>query len=166
METPLSMPTIRDQRRGRTVASFRDARGAVLAVHELLRHGIAADCIAMQPAAMSVPNVLARTPRDRHVLARRATVASALVATVAFIAVAPSLAAVFLAPVVGCIAGAIVGEAVRLPARVLGWRIARARRRVDAQRFDIVVAGVADVAEHELARWWDPEAPPSRRSAA
>jgi len=40
-------------------------------------------------------------------------------------------------------------------------RIERAGRLVRARAFEVMVATDPDDAEHELATWWDPAAPPA-----
>jgi hypothetical protein len=76
----------------------------------------------------------------------------ALVGTLAPLALA--------AAVVGAIGGVVAGVVQHRRAKVMTWGIERPE--LVPHSFDVVVNEDPDQAGHELARWWDPDAPPAR----
>jgi hypothetical protein len=166
MPAHLSAPSIRDRRRGRTVASYFDARGAVLAVTTLRRRGFSPDAIAVQPGMMSLEGrVLERPDRAPDWMAP-ALVGSA-VFTLLLVLGRHTVGAVSMAVGLALGAAGLARLAVRVRRRRADTRLDRASGRVVAKRFDVVVTERDQEAEHVLASWWDPEAlpaPPASRS--
>jgi hypothetical protein len=148
------------------VASYRDVRGAALAARELIERGFDPDEVAVQPATMTIDRRACRALMDERRLVIRTAIAAAATTFVAVVIVLGfGLGAAIVALLTAAVAAAIgVGIAALLRRRAES-RSQRAAGIVRADRFDIVVPpALAGEAEHELATWWRPDAPP--RSAA
>jgi hypothetical protein len=162
MRSLVQEPIIKDRRTGPTVASYRDVRGAALAAHELVERGFAPEEVTVQPAAMTIDRHACRVLMDERRLLARVAIGSA-VATFAAVVVTlgVGVGAVIVALLAaGLAAGIGVGVASVMRRRVEA-RTHQAARIIRAERFDVVVAPQrADEAEHELATWWRPDAPP------
>ncbi len=153
------------------IGCFESVEGAALAVSHLVAlHHDPAD-LAIAPRAFEVVDSDCLRVRVRRG-ARRGAAASALV--VGGLAVATSLGLDTLArwvlPLI--LLAAIIGGGVGLMVAVIQHRRARTTTftgkppELRPTVFDVVVDGDADGARFDLARWWDPAAPPVQRDLA
>jgi hypothetical protein len=149
------------------VASYATFDGALRAATHLVE-------LEYQPADVAI------SPRDFHVVdhdrllprlvraARRGAVFVASAAagmwlawTVGASALAGTLIPLTIAAgIAGALAGAVVGVVQHRRARVVTW--GNRRPELEPTAFDVVVGADPARADHDLARWWDPAAPPAR----
>lgn len=163
--TSLHAPRIASDR-GKRVASFRDLHGAALAVRRLLEAGFAHDQVFVRPAGMTpLDGALVRASRAS---ARRVARLSAISAGSTLLVLLATGAGWWAALITAVLVGLGLGVALLLADRLHGAHLRRRRRHaaqlVRAGRFDVVATEQQQVAEHELASWWDPRAVPSGRS--
>jgi hypothetical protein len=162
MERHLPMPEIASRGRGRAVAAYRNLRGAALASERLAATGTDFGDVSVRPVLLSADRTAFRRLPDEERQRRRSAAVGALVgfgAVVAAAGVRP-LTVLVAAAVAGVAAIAAVGL-VLLLRRWHALRIRRAGRTVQARAFEVLVSSHPDDAEHELATWWDPAAPPA-----
>lgn len=161
MAAQISSPNLSTRTRGRTVATYRDLRGAALALERLESSGVDVRDVTVRPVGLDVDDVVLTRLADRDRLLRRWCTSTAVLVgtvTVVVLGVRP-LSLLAAGAAAGAAALAAVG-AVRLRRAAVRRRIQRAATVVRARAFDLVVERDAWQVEHELARWWDPEAPP------
>lgn len=156
----LRTPQLASVTTSKRIASYSDVRGAALAVEHLLGRGFEPRDVQVRPAELRIrPIALAPVPDEP----RRLGVVIVALLTVALwtrwhgATSSQLLLAITAAALVGGLAYAAEAGALRLRRR----RRRRAGNTVVARRFEVLVARDHQRAEHELARWWDPEAPPA-----
>ena len=162
MERHLPMPEIASRGRGRAVAAYRSLRGAAMASERLAATDVDFGDVSVRPVLLSADRTAFRRLPDEE---RQRRWSAGVGALVGFGAV---VAATGVRPVTVLLAVAAAGvaaiTAVGLVVLMRGWharRIRRAGRTVQASAFEVLVSSHPDDAEHELATWWDPAAPPA-----
>jgi hypothetical protein len=151
--------------RGTAVASYRDLRGAALAVRYLMSRGWSGDNVLVRPDGLRPkPAALDLVPDEARRVPAIIVGALAGVAVVAIIGL--SIASVTLGIVTAFSAGAAVYAIDDLRLRRRRARVRAAASAVEVERFDVVCSIDAAAANHELARWWDPDARPASARAA
>ena len=161
MERHLPMPEIASRARGRAVAAYRSVRGAALASERLAAADVDFGEVSVRPVILSAdPTALRRLPDEER--QRRWSAWAGASFGVAAIVVAMGLRPLtILVAAAAAGAAAIVSVGVVVVVRRLrARRIERAARTVHARAFEVMVSSHAADAEHELATWWDPAAPP------
>jgi hypothetical protein len=154
--------TTSDERLHR-VASFETAYAAELAADHLAEHGFRREHVGIVPADLRpVEGWWERTRRRPRLVVPMAMGVIALGSLAAVLSLTSGLA-------LGWTLVALVGVSALIGV-MAGWldemladrtrRRARAERRVEAGRFDVVCTEARDRAAHVLARWWDPAARP------
>lgn len=161
MRRHLQMPKLVARVRGRPVAAYRTLRGAALASQRLVAAGHDHSDVTVRPLLLDVQREASRCLPDERAQRRWAAIAAATIASVVAV---PAVGLRPLVVVVVAMAAAVAAlMAIGMVALWRHWtarRIERAARTVRARAFEVVVATAPDDAEHELATWWDPEAPP------
>ena len=160
MRTTLPTPRLGVDCYGDRVASYRTARGASLAARRLDEEGFPTDLVRVRPSGLSLLDTALvdppRRPRRNRAVAFAGLVGVALVASSG-----PSMAAVAAAFVASVAAGLVFLMADDAYLRAFARRVDRASELVRAERFDILCSRRADEANHLLATWWHPDAPPA-----
>jgi hypothetical protein len=159
MHTRLPEPQVSVSKPGSRIASYADLRGAALAVRHLRRCGFDGRVHVRPTAAAPLEGTFVTVPTDPRrsvgVLTGGAVLASILALAGASVGAA----------VVGLPAAAVVGGlAYSADDAMLRLRRRRAHRAASLARvgrWDVVCQDEPEAAEHELARWWDPEALPA-----
>lgn len=158
MATKIETPQITTSAQGAPVATYRDVRGAALALSELAARGVDTTNVRVRPVGVAPVEgslvQVARRPRRRRALLVGAAAAIAVLALAG-----PSLTSVLLAAAVAVVAAWSTLGVEDLRRAWLCWRARRKANVVRAERFEIVCSERADRIAHVLASWWDPEAP-------
>lgn len=142
---------------GRSVAAYRNLRGARLAASHLADKGYDTSAVSIRPRRLR-PNA------SRTSVATASHAVAFGVGAGGFAGVATGLVlgrgvtgALFSLGVIAGLLGALIGIATTT------YRNLRRREHdaveLSAERFEVLYDGATD-AEHELARWWDPDAVP------
>lgn len=150
------------------VACYETLAGASRAASRLVELGYDEDEILIAPHGFRVADEHPLRGRLRRG-ARLGTVCGASALGIMSLISVAGFDAIVTAVVPAIMIGAVVGLAVALPVAAARHRQLRTRafgrppEELAPERFGIVVAREAARARHQLARWWNPSAPPARR---
>jgi hypothetical protein len=147
---------------GNAVGAYATVRGAMLAVDHLRSSGIDVKDVAVRPRSLSLHDHALDAVADEPGV-RRAIAGGVVADLLALVLLGPSLGAVLLAALVGTLVGVLVLAVDIAQLTVRRRRRDRRSNLVRADKFEIVCP--AQNAEHLLAAWWDPKAPPATRKA-
>lgn len=158
--------------RPETVARYESVDGAIRAAAHLIGLGYDPDDITISPRDYQVVDDTRLLRRVAANVKRYGVIAGCLVAALVVAAsvgldtlVQSVLPAMIIAAITGAFVGVVAAVVQHRRASVLTWD--PKQQTVAPTSFDIGVADDADSANRDLARWWDPAAPPApwRRSA-
>lgn len=148
------------------IASYNSLDGAVRAVCHLVDLDYPPEEIAIAPKRFHAVDRDRLAPLLRHGLGVGATVAAAVTIVVTLVAnlgLATLVDSVLVPTAIAAALGAVGGAAIELfrrhRERVTHWGTPPAE--LEPTSFDVVVTRDAEVAGHDLARWWDPRAQPA-----
>lgn len=162
MARQLPMPRIASRVRGRPVAAYRSVRGAALATQRLAAAGHDPSDVTIRPVLLDAERSACRRLPDEEVQRRRSALLAAgasFAGAIVVMGVRPL--SLFIAAALASLASLAAVGVVALWRWWTARRIDHAGRLVRARAFEVMVAADADEAEHELATWWDPAAPPA-----
>lgn len=150
---------------GELVASFRDVRGAQLALEHLVDEGFPVDAVAVEPRDLRVrPEAVEGCEQGWRGRIAAAVGSATIAAAVVGFANDSVLYGVLSWIVAAPLTVAIVYAASRVMHRIRRRRSERCSQIVVAGRFDLVCSRRAGEANHILASWWNPQAQPSLSS--
>ncbi len=150
---------------GKRVASYRDVNGAMLALRQLAEQGFPLEHVTVRPAELhAMPDALL-DPADAPSRSR-AVAAGVLAGLGVMLGLVWAIAGWILPLVIAVVTGIFTAAAwlgvERAYLGILRRRTNRARQLIEAERFDVMCTLGATRANHLLAQWWNPGAPPAR----